>query len=118
MCSQLILSEEFGDVHLGISLLRAAKQERRKNIQTDLPASSSEPTPPPSVRVGGDESDNELLLSPTRLDPQSSNPCPNNQNILRGQITKDNVNDSSRTIMMVSTLHGVGIATCDLPMTG
>jgi hypothetical protein len=55
---------------------------------------------------------------PTRLDPQSGNPCPNNQNLLRGQITKDNVNDSSRTIMMVSTLHGVWIATRDLPMTG
>jgi hypothetical protein len=55
---------------------------------------------------------------PTRLDPQSGNPCPNNQNLLRGQITKDNVNDSSRTIMMVSTLDVVGITTCDLPMTG
>jgi hypothetical protein len=55
---------------------------------------------------------------PTRLDPQSGNPCPNNQNLLRGQITKDNVNDSSRTILMVSPLHGVGSPTCDLPMAG
>jgi hypothetical protein len=55
---------------------------------------------------------------PTRLDSQSGNPCPNNQNLLRGQITKDNINDSSRTIMMVSTLHGMGTTTCDLPMTG
>ena len=54
---------------------------------------------------------------PTRLDSQSGNPCPNNQNLLRGQITNDIINDSSRTIMMVSALH-VGIAACDLPMAG
>ena len=55
---------------------------------------------------------------PTRIDPRSGNPCLNNQNLLRGQITNDNVNDLNRTIMMVSTLHVVCIATCDLPMAG
>jgi hypothetical protein len=67
--SQLILPEEFEDVHLGISPLRAAKQERRRNIQTDPPAGSFEATPPPSVEVGGDESDDELLLSPHKTRP-------------------------------------------------
>lgn len=55
---------------------------------------------------------------PTRLAPQSGNPCPNNQSLLRGQTTRDNVNGSSRTMMMVSSTLGAGIATCDLPMTG
>jgi hypothetical protein len=64
--SQLILSEEFGEVPLGISPLRAARQERRRNIQTDPPAGSSEATPP-NVEVGGDEGDDELLLSPHKI---------------------------------------------------
>jgi hypothetical protein len=67
--SQLILSEEFGDVHFGISPLRAAKQERRKNLQTDLPAGSSEAPGPSNVGVGGDESNDELLLSPPKIRP-------------------------------------------------
>lgn len=71
--SQLILSEEFGDVHLGISPLRAARLERRRNIQTDPPAGSSE-APPPSVEVGGHESDDELLLSPHKIRPPKRQP--------------------------------------------
>jgi hypothetical protein len=71
--SQLILSEEFGDVHLGISPLRAARQERRRNVQTDPPAGSSEATPH-SVEVGGDESGGKLLLSPHKTRPPKREP--------------------------------------------
>jgi hypothetical protein len=67
--SQLILSEEFGDVHFGISPLRAAKQERRRILQTDLPAGFSDASTPSNVGVGGDESDDELLLSPSKTRP-------------------------------------------------
>ncbi|KAF8496431.1 hypothetical protein F5888DRAFT_1703821 [Russula emetica] len=72
--SQLILSEEFGEIHLGVSPLRAARQERRKNIQTDPLDGSSEATPPPNVEVGGDESDDELLLSPHKTRPPKRQP--------------------------------------------
>jgi hypothetical protein len=72
--SQLILSEEFGDVHFGVSPLRAAKQERRRNLHTDLPAGSSEDSAPSNVGVGGDESDDELLLSPHKTRPPKRQP--------------------------------------------
>jgi hypothetical protein len=72
--SQLLLSEEFGEVHLGISPLRAAKQERRRNLHTDLSAGSSETPPPPNVQVGGDESNEELLLSPHNTRPPKRQP--------------------------------------------
>lgn len=77
--SQLILSEEFEDVHFGISPLRAAKQERRRNLQTDLPAGFSEAPATSTVGVGGDDSDDELLLSPSKTRPpkrQSLSPQP------------------------------------------
>ena len=67
--SQLSLPEEFSDVHFGISPLRAAKLERRRNIQSDLPAGSSDSPASPDVGVGGDESDDELLLSPPKARP-------------------------------------------------
>lgn len=63
--SQLALpDDEFGDVHFGISPLRAARQERRKNIETGLPADYPGNPGPPNVGVGEDDSDDELLLSP------------------------------------------------------
>jgi len=71
--SQLILSEEFGEVPLGISPLRAARQERRRNIQTDPPAGSSEATLP-GVEVGGDEGDDELMFSPYESRPPKRQP--------------------------------------------
>ncbi len=71
--SQSVQPEEFGEVHLGISPLRAARQERRKNLQTDIPAGSSEAAPP-NVEVGGDESDDELLLSPHKTRPPKRPP--------------------------------------------
>jgi hypothetical protein len=60
--SQLALPEEFRDVHFGISPLRAAKQERRRNLQTNLSVGSH----------ASDEgqSDDELLLSPPKIPPQ------------------------------------------------
>lgn len=67
--SQLSLPEEFSDVHFGISPLRAARLERRRNIQTDLPAGSSDAPAFPNVEVSGDESDDELLLSPPKPRP-------------------------------------------------
>ena len=72
--SQLILSEEFGEVHLGISPLRAAKQERRRNLHTDPSAGSYEAAPPPNDQVGGDESNEELLLSPHQTRPPKRQP--------------------------------------------
>ena len=60
--SQLLLSEEFGEVHLGVSPLRAARLERRRNVQTDPPAGPSQVTAP-SVEVGGDERNGQLPLS-------------------------------------------------------
>ena len=71
--SQLILSEEFEDIHLGISPLRAARLERKRNVQTDPPAGSSEAARL-SVEVGGDESDDELLLSPHKTRPPKRQP--------------------------------------------
>lgn len=71
--SQLILPEEFGDIYLGISPLRAARQERRRNIQTDLPPGFSD-APPPEAELGGDEADDELLLSPHKTRPQKRQP--------------------------------------------
>ena len=71
--SQLILPEEFGDIHLGISPLRAARQERRRNIQTDLPPGLSDATPP-EAELGRDETDDELLLSPHKTRPQKRQP--------------------------------------------
>lgn len=71
--SQLILSEEFGEVPLGISPLRAARQERRRNVQTDPPAGSSEATPP-GVEAGGDEGDDELMFSPHETRPPKRQP--------------------------------------------
>ena len=71
--SQLILSEEFGEVPLGISPLRAARQERRRNIQTDQPAGPSEVTPP-GVEVGVDEGDDELMFSPHETRPPKRQP--------------------------------------------
>ena len=67
--SQLTLPEEFSDVHFGISPLRAARQERRRNVETDLPAGPSESPASSNVVVGGDESDDELLLSPPKTRP-------------------------------------------------
>ena len=73
--SQLILPEEFGDVHLGISPLRAARQERRRIIPTDdPPAGSSEAHPHLSVEAGGDQNDDELLLSPHKTRPPKRQP--------------------------------------------
>ena len=71
--SQLLLPDEFGEVHLGISPLRAARLERRRNIQTDLPAGSSGATPL-SVEVGGDESDDEPPLYPHKDRPPKRQP--------------------------------------------
>ena len=71
--SQFVLPEEFGDVHLGISPLRAARLERKRNIQTDPPAGSSE-TAPPGVEAGGDEGDNGLFLSPYETRPPKRQP--------------------------------------------
>jgi hypothetical protein len=72
--SQLVLPEEFGEVHFGISPLRAARQEIRRNLQTDLPAGSSEVYTSPNVGIGGDESDDELLLSPSKPRPPKRQP--------------------------------------------
>jgi len=77
--SQLTLPEEFGEVHFGVSPLRAARQERRRNHQTDSPAESSQSPAPPNVRVGESDSDDELLLSPRKTRPPkrpSSSPQP------------------------------------------
>jgi hypothetical protein len=71
--SQLVLPEEFGEVLLGISPLRAARLERKRNIQTDPPAGPSDATPP-SVEAGGDEGDDELLLSPHKTRPPKRQP--------------------------------------------
>ena len=64
--SQLASPDEFGEVHFGISPLRAARQERRKNLQSSHLADSSGPPEPPNVGVAQDESDDELLLSPPK----------------------------------------------------
>ena len=52
--SQLSLPDEFGDVHLGISPLKAARQEWRKNVPVASPLVHA----PPNVAV----SDNDELL--------------------------------------------------------
>jgi len=68
--SQLALQDdEFGEVHFGISPLRAARQERRKNIQTGLSEDYTGPLAPPNVEVSDDDSDDELLLSPHKTRP-------------------------------------------------
>ena len=65
--SQLALpDDEFGEGHFGISPLRAARQEIRKNLQTSLPSDYSGPPAPPNVEVSEDDSDDELLLSPNK----------------------------------------------------
>jgi hypothetical protein len=71
--SQLALpDDEFGEVHFGISPLRAARQERRKNTQTglleDYPGYAAAPAPP-NVGAGDCDSDDELLLSPHKTRP-------------------------------------------------
>ena len=115
--SQLLISEEFGEVHLGISPLRAARLERRRNIHTDPLAGSSEATPP-SVEAGGDESDDELLLSPHKIRPPKRQP-------LSQQPESPSRTDHERECKRFKQGHNdgeypawVGISTCDLPMTG
>ncbi len=66
--SQLSLADEFGDVHLGISPLKAARQEWRKSVPVASPLVSSEPHAPPNVGIN--QSDDELLLSHHKDIPQ------------------------------------------------
>jgi len=47
--SQLSLSDEIGDIYLGISPLKAARQEWRRNIQVASPLVSSQSHTPPNV---------------------------------------------------------------------
>jgi hypothetical protein len=73
--SQLALPEEFSEVHFGISPLKAARQERRRNLQTNPSLDSSAPHVPSNVGVNdGDQSDDELLLSPPKIRPQKRAP--------------------------------------------
>jgi hypothetical protein len=73
--SQLALPEEFREVHFGISPLRAARQERRRNLQTDFSVDSSAPHASSNVGVNdGGESDDELLLSPPKIRSQKRPP--------------------------------------------
>jgi hypothetical protein len=62
--SQLLLSEEFGDVSLAISPLKAARQEWRKNMPVAVASSLA----PPNVRVN--QTDDELSLSHHKDRPQ------------------------------------------------
>ncbi|KAI9465677.1 hypothetical protein BJY52DRAFT_477970 [Lactarius psammicola] len=66
--SQLSLADEFGDVHLGVSPLKAARQEWRKNIPVASPLVSSEPHAPPNVGVN--QSDDGPVLSHHEDRPQ------------------------------------------------
>ncbi|KAI9462614.1 hypothetical protein F5148DRAFT_218134 [Russula earlei] len=72
--SQLTLPEEFGEVHFGISPLRAARQERRRNLQADPLTDHPQSPAHPNIGVGGDESDDELLLSPPKARLQKRPP--------------------------------------------
>ncbi|KAH8996296.1 hypothetical protein EDB92DRAFT_1942681 [Lactarius akahatsu] len=66
--SQLSLTDEVGDIHLGISPLKAARQERRKNIPVASPLVSSELHAPPNV--GANQNDDGYLLSHHEDRPQ------------------------------------------------
>ncbi|KAI0262569.1 hypothetical protein BC834DRAFT_939601 [Gloeopeniophorella convolvens] len=87
--SQVVLSDELGEVSLGISPLKAARQGRRRNEQ-----SSSYATPGSSVPddVGVDEddqSDDELLLSPVKIRPQKRPPTsPHRGTLLENSIDR------------------------------
>ncbi|KAH9177812.1 hypothetical protein EDB89DRAFT_1442983 [Lactarius sanguifluus] len=66
--SQLSLTDGVGDVHLGVSPLKAARQEWRKNIPVASPLVSSELHAPPNV--GANQNDDEPLLSQHEDRPQ------------------------------------------------
>ncbi|KAH9060538.1 hypothetical protein EDB87DRAFT_586870 [Lactarius vividus] len=66
--SQLSLTDEVGDVHLGISPLKAARQERRKNIPVASPLISSQLHAPPNV--GANQNDDGPLHSHHEDRPQ------------------------------------------------
>ena len=67
--SQLALPDELEEVHFGVSPLRAARQERRRNLHSSHLTDSSGPPELPNVGVSQDESDDELLLSPHKTRP-------------------------------------------------
>ena len=101
--SQLALPEEFGEVHFGISPLRAARQERRRNLQTDSHTESFGPPAPPNIGVGGDESDDELLLSPPKTRP------PKRPSLSQQQLGFSSETDSERLYKRLKRDHNDGV---------